>query len=147
MASIRTYNISDKKALLSVLKLNIPKYFAEEEFYDFETYLSKNGKTYFVITSKDKVIGGVGYAIKGIEQTGVITWIFIDPKYTGKGYGKMAVNYCIDILKENKNISMIMVRTSQHAYKFFESLGFKIISIKKDYWAKGFDLYHMEQQI
>jgi ribosomal protein S18 acetylase RimI-like enzyme len=41
------------------------------------------------------------------------------------------------------NITTIMVRTSQLAYKFYEKNGFILKEIEKDYWAKGFDLYSM----
>ena len=37
--TIREYSINDKDAVLNLLLLNIPKYFAPSEALDFEKYL------------------------------------------------------------------------------------------------------------
>ena len=34
--------------------------------------------------------------------------------------------------------------TSQHAYQFYEKMGFELEKIEKEYWAKNFDLYIMQ---
>jgi ribosomal protein S18 acetylase RimI-like enzyme len=37
-----------------------------------------------------------------------------------------------------------MVRTSQHAWRFFEKMGFELQKTEKNFWAPGFDLYQMK---
>jgi len=46
----------------------------------------------------------------------------------------------------NPKIDIISVRTSQHAYKFYEKMGFELVKITNDYWAKNFDLYLMQMK-
>ena len=46
-----------------------------------------------------------------------------------------------------KTVSIIEVRTSQFADKFYEQFGFVTKEVINDYWAKGFDLYRMDQTI
>ena len=52
----------------------------------------------------------------------------------------------INYLKGNSQIEIIRVRTSQHAYKFYEKMGFKLEKIKRNYWAKNFDMYIMQMK-
>jgi ribosomal protein S18 acetylase RimI-like enzyme len=42
---------------------------------------------------------------------------------------------------------MIIVRTSQLAYKFYQKVGFELEKTEKDFWAKGFDLYQMKMNL
>lgn len=47
---IRSYKSSDKLALLNLIDLNTPKYFALAEKADFENYLENERELYFVLT-------------------------------------------------------------------------------------------------
>jgi len=53
------------------------------------------------------------------------------------------IEYRINHLSNNSNVELIVVRTSQLAFKFYEKMGFELEKIEKDYWAKNFDLYQM----
>ena len=64
--------------------------------------------------------------------------------YQGKTLGTLLLKYRIEKLKSIGSIQRITVRTSQAAYGFYEKQGFVLNEIKKDYWAKGFDMYNME---
>jgi len=144
MAIIRTAQIQDFKSLSKIFSLNIPKYFDKKELYDFKKYFnSKNLKSYFIIESQGKVVGGGGYSYENMK-TARICWLFIDPNYHGLGFGKKLVNYCIKILKNNRRLNVIEVATSNLTYKFYEKLNFKIEYIKKDYLPNNDDLYFMK---
>ena len=143
---IRTYKSNDKPMLLEILKLNVPKYFAESEVDDLEDYLENKLEKYFVAEIEDKIIGAGGINFDENNKTGKISWDFIDPKFQGKGVGEKLLKHRIQILKSMNNVEKITVRTSQLAYKFYEKNGFTLKEIIKDYWAKGFDLYDMKYE-
>lgn len=142
---IQPYKLSDKDELISIFNLNVPKYFDPKEMQEFINYLEDKKDTYLTIKTEDEIIGGVGYEIRESDSSGRINWIFLHPDFSGAGYGKKAVEYCLSILKSNPAVKVLVVRTSQHAYKFFESAGYKLIRTEKNYWGPGLDLYLMEQ--
>ena len=53
---IRPYLVSDKPALMDLIDLNTPKYFAVSEKYDFENYLEKERELYYVISLENKIV-------------------------------------------------------------------------------------------
>lgn len=142
---IQLFRPEDQTRLVEIFKLNVPKYFDKKEIKDFERYLGQNGGTYFTITQNHQIVGGIGYYVNEQDNFGRITWIFFDPEYAGNGLGKKAVNYCHEILKNDKRVEKFVVTTSQHAFRFFERFGYKMVKIEKDYWGKGLDLYEMEK--
>ena len=144
---IRPYNLADKEPLLNIFKLNIPKYFDPIEINEFVNYLDIKGGTYFTVEFKNEIVGGIGYEVRESDESGRINWIFFHPDFSRLGLGKKAVEHCLAILKSNPKVDILIVRTSQLAYQFFEKCGYKLIETEKDYWAKGLDLYLMYQPI
>ena len=84
--------------------------------------------------------------IRDSKTTGKISWDILHPEYQGKSLGSQLLKHRIGKLKSIDSIQKIIVRTSQLAYKFYEKQGFVLNEIKKDYWAKGFDMYSMEYE-
>lgn len=132
---IRPFAKSDKDTLVNVFKLNIPLYFAPHEADEYVEYLKEHDSTYFTVEKDNKIIGGLGYTIKG--QEGSITWIFLHPSYSGLGIGQQAVQHCLDVLRSKEQVTKFVVRTSQLAYAFFEKFGYKVVFTKKDYLGEG----------
>lgn len=141
---IREYTSNDKEKIIDLLKLNTPKYFAEEEAKDLIYYLDNEIESYYVIELDNEIVGSGGINLKENGTIGFISWDLLNPEFQRKGLGTLILNYRIEKLNENKEIKQIIVRTTQLVYKFYEKSGFKIIKEVKDYWAKGFDLYTME---
>lgn len=144
---IRKYRVSDKLEVINLLKQNTPKYFAPEEEKDLIYYLENEIEDYFVTETNNELIGAGGINLKGTISTGYISWDFIHPDHQGKGIGSLLLKHRIKILKENSAVEKIIVRTTQHVFKFYEKCGFQLIEKTKDYWAEGFDLYEMEIKI
>jgi ribosomal protein S18 acetylase RimI-like enzyme len=144
---IRPYREPDKEILLEIFKMNVPEYFDIAEAEEFSKYLENFSRTYLIIETGNKIIGGVGYEFRENDRSGRINWIFLHPEFSHSGYGKEAVDHCLRILRSNHDVKILIVRTSQHAYKFFEKSGFELVSTEKDYWGQGLDLYLMTQPV
>jgi ribosomal-protein-alanine N-acetyltransferase len=140
---IREYSVSDKAALVEILKLNIPQYFAESELEDLEEYLENKTEKYFVAEIDNQIVGAGGINFEKESKTAKISWDFIHPLFQGKGIGAKLLKHRLKIIKTIENIENIKVRTSQLAYKFYEKNGFVLQEVIPDYWEKGFDLYDM----
>ncbi len=144
---IRRYEPKDKNQLLLIMQLNIPDAFAEEELKDFELYLQEELEDYFVLEIDGQLAGGGGINYFTEEKTARISWDMLHPEYHRKGLGKQLTLHRINHIKNNPEISEIIVRTSQLAFRFYEKAGFKLFRTKKDFWAKGYDLYEMKLQV
>lgn len=144
---IREYKSIDKNAVLELIRLNIPKYFASSEEDDFSRYLDSEIELYYVLLFDKKLVGCGGINFSDNRMTVKISWDILHPEYQGKSLGTYLLEYRIKKLKSIDSVQRITVRTSQLAYKFYEKRGFELLEVKKDYWARGFDMYRMEYKI
>ncbi|MCG2612205.1 GNAT family N-acetyltransferase [Flavobacterium sp. SM15] len=142
--SIKPYSIADKPKLLELLSLNVPKYFAQEEIEDFNLYLEHELELYYVASFENQIVGAGGINFEESRSVAKISWDFIHPDYHKAGIGTKLLTHRLSILQTMEEVKVILVRTSQFAYPFYQKNGFVLLETIKDYWAKGFDLYRME---
>ena len=142
--TIREYQPTDKNAVIDLIRRNTPAYFAPEEETDFSNYLDNERELYFVLLLNKEIVGCGGINFTEDKTCGKISWDIIHPQHQGKSLGALLLKYRIEKLKSIEGIQKITVRTSQLVYKFYEKQGFTLKEIKKDYWAKGFDMYNVE---
>ena len=142
--TIREYEPTDKDAVINLIRLNIPKYFAPTEETDLNYYLDHERELYYVLLFDGQIVGCGEINFEDNKTTGKISWDILHPQYQGKSLGSQLLKYRIEKIKVIDSIQKITVRTSQLAYKFYEKQGFELNEVKEDYWAKGFDLYRME---
>lgn len=131
---------------MNLIQRNTPEYFAPEEATDLSRYLDHEIQLYYVLTLDGRVVGCGGINFDN-EVTGRISWDIIAPDHQGRSLGKQLLEYRIGILKSMDVIRKVIVRTSQLAYRFYERQGFVLRLTKKDYWAKGLDMYYMELEL
>lgn len=141
---IRAYEPGDKAAVLHLLRLNTPAYFAPEEEKDLIHYLDHERELYFVIDCDGQVAACGGINFFTDKKQARLSWDIVHPQHQGKALGSRLVRHRIEKIKETENVEQIMVRTSQLAFPFYEKNGFELSEVVKDYWAPGFDLYSME---
>lgn len=146
MFMIRPYQPRDKSQLLALLNLNTPYFFAASEAVDFTEYLDNHVETYFVVEEDENIVGCGGINYFPEEATARISWDIVHPDHQGKGIGRALLLHRIDDIKANSSIKIIIVRTTQLTYQFYERIGFELEKIKKNFWAPGFDLYQMKMK-
>lgn len=144
--NIREYVPSDKEAVLKLIRLNIPQYFAPEEETDLSNYLDNEREYYYVLLSGMEIIGCGGINMADDGTRGKISWDIVHPDWQRRSLGSLLLKHRLNVLN-SMGIKRIMVRTSQVAYQFYQKRGFVLKNIKKDYWAKGFDMYAMEYAV
>ncbi|WP_375580716.1 GNAT family N-acetyltransferase [Marivirga tractuosa] len=142
---IRPYISSDKAVILQLFDWNTPQYFDETERAGLVHYLENETEDYFVVEDKGQIVGAGGINYEPQAKTAVFSWDIIKPTEHGKGIGRKLTQHRIQHINTKADIEKIIVRTSQYTDKFYEKMGFKLLKVEKDYWAKGFDLYQMEQ--
>ncbi|CAM2881076.1 GNAT family N-acetyltransferase [Flavobacterium frigoris] len=141
---IRPYIQNDKVAVIELLRSNTPRFFdPTEEKYLIE-YLNKEVEDYFIVEENHEIIGAGGINYFPEEKTARISWDIIKPDSQGKGIGRKLTEYRINHLNKNIEVDIIIVRTTQLVYKFYEKRGFKLMKVEENFWAKNFDLYQME---
>jgi len=143
---IRKYISNDKEAVIQLLDMNTPEFFDKSEKEDYVWYLENEIEDYFVAEENKEIVGAGGINYFPDEKTARISWDMVKPNSQGKGVGRKLTEHRIKHLNKNDGIDLLVVRTTQLVFKFYEKLGFKLIKIEKDFWADGFDLYQMEQK-
>lgn len=141
---IRPYKISDKSKVMELFRQNTPEYFDPSEEKDLEDYLDNDIEDYFVFEQLSEIIGAGGVNYFPENKTARMSWDIIAKNSQGQGIGKKLTQYRIQHLNALSNVELIIVRTTQLTYKFYEKMGFELDKIEKDYWAKNFDLYQMQ---
>lgn len=141
---IRSYTEEDRLLVLELLAANTPRFFSPKEKQDFEHYLDHEIEQYFVAEVDGQIVGCGGINFANDPTTGKMSWDIIHPDFQGQGIGKACLEYRIEILKKFPRLDRIIVRTSQHAFHFYEKNGFELLDIHPDYWEKGFDMYLMK---
>jgi ribosomal protein S18 acetylase RimI-like enzyme len=110
--------------LVSILGQSIREY-AEKMVEELSSYRLPDGE-FYVVKNKGIFIGmGAFRRLKG--DTGEIKRMFIKPEFRGKGFGKILLNYLINMAKKSK-YSEVLIDTgkfmisAQHLYR---SAGFQ----------------------
>jgi ribosomal-protein-alanine N-acetyltransferase len=141
--AIEQYTPAHREAVIALLRLNTPDYFAPAEEADFIHYLAHEIEEYFIVRWNGNIMGCGGINFKEDGKTGVISWDMIHPEMHGKGLGGALTQYRIRRLLDVHHVEEIIVRTTQLSYRFYEKQGFRLQEVAKDYWAPGYDLYRM----
>jgi ribosomal protein S18 acetylase RimI-like enzyme len=109
----------------------------------FSSYIKKSPKTCIVALKDEKVVGFIIGCIKewgfGVELSGWIEMIEVDPKFMGKGIGKVLGDSLIKCFKNEKlkEVYTSVKWDSGDLISFFKSIGFEKSSfINLEYKSK-----------
>ncbi|MRG86005.1 GNAT family N-acetyltransferase [Salinibacillus xinjiangensis] len=87
---------------------------------------------------KQEIVGAVLFTYHS-QQVVELKNIALDPKYRGRGLGKVIINEAFKIYKR-KGISKVIVGTANSSIgnlAFYQKVGFRMVEIKKDFF-KGY---------
>jgi ribosomal protein S18 acetylase RimI-like enzyme len=141
---LREFVPADHAAVMHLLALNTPAFFGESEAADLEHYLREEIDAYFVVEIDGALVaaGGINRVEGGAH--GKLSWDLVHPSHQGQGVGRQLAVHRLAILRSDPQVLRISVRTSQHAFGFYQRLGFVERKRVQDYWAPGHDLVEME---
>jgi [ribosomal protein S18]-alanine N-acetyltransferase len=149
---IREYKATDRKRCIDIFKSNIPIFFTPQELTEFESWLDEQVAEkpvntainfYYVLEEENTVIACGGFHLNTLLSQATMTWGMVDRKWHRKGFGKKLLEYRIQHIKTLLPTATICLDTTQHAYQFFERLGFVVTQITDNYYAQGLDRYDM----
>lgn len=113
----------------------------------FANYLDNEIEDYFVVVQNESIIacGGLNYDYD--KKEAVLSWGMVHPTYQGWGIGSQLTEHRIKHLHPVQGIDKLMVRTSQHTYKFYEKMGFELKSVTNNYWGPNLHLHVMQMKV
>ena len=128
---------------IEIIQSNIPKYIFPDEHLDYENYLLRKDKTYFVLFNDFNLVACGGYGLNKSKIKAGLSWGLVHRVHHNLGYGSFLLKYRLNHIKNNYPATEISLDTSQLTYKFFERFGFIIKQITKNGYGKGLDKYDM----
>ena len=151
---VRKYEARDKIQCVDIFKSNFPKYFTAEELPPFEAWLDNSGKDpiyanseadyYYVVEDENKIVGCGGFYKVRDSREVRFAWGMILNDSHNKGYGTVLHTHRLSRINEMYPQALITLGTSQHTFRFFEKMGFRVTEITPDGYGVGMDKYDME---
>ena len=128
---------------IEIIQSNIPKYIFPDEHLDYENYLLRKDKTYFVLFNDFNLVACGGYGLNKSKTKAGLSWGLVHRVHHNLGYGSFLLKYRLNHIKNNYPATEISLDTSQRTYKFFERFGFSAKKILKNGYGEGLDRYDM----
>ena len=105
-----------------------------------EAVFREDEHKYLVAKDDNKVIGYIGIE-KILDEEHIIN-MAVHPDYRGKGIGKRLMQHVLN----DEEVFFLEVRISNETAKsIYEHYGFKVINVRKAYYADGEDAYVMRR--
>jgi len=146
---IRAYRSTDKNECMEAFKTNVPKFFSDQEVFDFADFLERIEKgiddiPFYVLSYNQKVIGCGGYAKDQNNAIFTLAWGLIHNDFHKKGFGEKLLSYRLEEIKRLYKNSSVIIDTTQHSAGFFEKYGFVTTKETENYYALGMHRIDME---
>lgn len=128
--TIRRITAKDIPQVIEIQESIIKKKVSKAWVQSIETHLKKQDVVGFVYLRESQVMGHIIGEIKGpgfgLEQSGWIVVVGVDPRYMGEGIGKVLAKKLFEyfIKKGIKNIYTAVTWDAVDMLSFFKSIGF-----------------------
>lgn len=154
MILIEPYTKGFHDDCIRLFESNCPPFFDPAELNDLKNWLqgfdesynpysTSAGNYFYVAKVEGQMVGCAGFYILKYKATANMMWGMIDRKEHGKGYGKSLFQFRVEEIRRSFPEHRITLDTSQHTFRFFEKLGFKIVKITPNGYGEGLDRYDM----
>lgn len=146
MINIEVYKPKHKASCLAIFKSNMPQYFLQEEFNDFDEWLDKEAlnERYFVCLQQNQVVACGGYFYDEERKKAGLSWGMVEQKLHGTGIGTQLTLFRIQKMRTEFPNETYMIDTSQHTAPFYLKMGFVTKEITPNGFGEGLDKYYME---
>ncbi len=144
---IRAYRPDDRDACLAIFDSNTPDYFRPEERAEFAAFLENPRCSYVVMEHEGAIVGCGGFHVRSGEPAAHLTWGIVRRELHRKGLGRFLLLYRLREIGKADGVQMVLVATSQLTAPFFESQGFKVMSVRKGGYAPGLDRVDMVMKL
>jgi len=118
-----------RSAYSKILSLEQINYMLETMYNKNEIYshFNNNWKYFLLIDNENNHIGFMGYQLDYELNTTKLHRIYILSEFSGKGFGKFAINFLKnDVYKYGNNRIILNVNKNNPAIHFYKSQGFKV---------------------
>ena len=112
--------------------------------------IETNEQEFYLLIENEKAIGFIAIKKLEIPSTIKLNKIYILRSNQGKGYGKLLIDFTIDLCKNiGADLLQLNVNRNNPALSFYQKLGFKIIKEENILIGKGYfmDDYIMQMKI
>jgi GNAT superfamily N-acetyltransferase len=146
LEGLRRYESKHRVGCLQVLTGNTPRFFAESERPEFETFLDHLPGPYFVVERDDAVLACGGWCFVSDATDARLTWGMVDAAVHRQGLGRALLRFRIaEALKSGA--SVVGLSTTQLVSGFFASEGFETVKKIPDGFGDGLDRVDMELRL
>ena len=141
----RPYTPEDRAACVALFAANTPHWFAPHEQEQYESFLDEGPGAYFLMLEENGEISGAGgIEIESSRNVAWLTWGMVDSTRHGQGLGKTLLEFRLEQLRANLNVSRVCIDSSQFTAPFYEKYGFTTQRVIPDGYAKGLHRHEME---
>lgn len=152
--AISRYTANHRQACIDAFISNIPRFFVPHELRDFEKWLNEEethdpsttsafAREYFVAALDGRVIACGGYFVDLVQRDARMTWGLVHHNFHRRGIGSRLLLHRIGIIRSLYPAATISLDTTQHAYPFFEKLGFTVTAVTENFYVEGLHRYDM----
>jgi len=141
--NIRSYNPTDFKACIAILKSNTPKYFSDSDEALYRSFLTSIPGEYFVVENGSNLVGCGGWA-PNEDSSCALTWGLIQASQHRKGIGSQLLKFRLNRIASSQPSMSVRIETIPAVAPFFERFGFAATKKVKNGFGNGFDQWIME---
>lgn len=144
----RKYEAGDLPFLKKIFFSNVPLYFRDFEWTDFEAFLNSDeqlASNYEVALWGHEIIGAGGIAQEANNEVSMC-WGMIAACHHKKGFGKKLLRHRVMLCAQLFPEKTLVLSTSQHVAAFYQKYGFTTVEIVNNFWAEDLHLHKMVRQ-